>query len=245
MSDEDVIFSEEDKRYATKEGFLNFPKEKFATTILSMGPPASGKTHIMLECLKYWLSVNMFEVYVLILPNFKNEMNDSYAFLNDYENVYIYESFHQSEIEKLLIGPAEKEIEDYKKGKLSERPLKFFAIDDATSQAKDIFSSKLLTSLITQNRHYGIHSWLLCHYDKGVLGKKVRQNIYYIFLYPVKQSLLKCCYEDYIDCHDFPDFDSFEEFWTEYVKYKKYGSLLLTKYGKGCYNPEARLWFAP
>jgi hypothetical protein len=33
MSDEDVIFSEQDKRYATKEGFLNFPKEKFATTL--------------------------------------------------------------------------------------------------------------------------------------------------------------------------------------------------------------------
>jgi hypothetical protein len=243
QDDENQInLSEEDKYLATKEGFLNFPKHKFCTSILSLGPPACGKTRMMLKCLEYWLSVNMFKDYHLVLPNFKNEMSDSYKWLEPYKNVYVYESFHEKEMRKIL-DVIDDEVDDFRAGKIKERPRRFFAIDDATSQNKDIFNSKTILSFITQNRHYQIDTWILAHYDKGVIGRKCRQNIFYMFLYPVKPKLLQACYEDYIDNDEFPTFDDFYKFWQEMVKNKKYGSLLLTNYGKGAVNSTVRNWF--
>jgi uncharacterized protein Usg len=240
--DYDINFSEEDQHTATKEGFLEFPKEQFCTTIMSIGPPACGKTHNLLESLKYWIETNMFQEYYLVLPNFKSEMSGSYKWLLDYDNVVVYESFKEKDMRK-VIDLAKQEAEDFEDKKITERPRRFFAIDDATSQNKNIFTSQTMLEIITQNRHYFIHSWLLLHYDKGVVGKKSRENIYYILLYPVKPKLLESAFEQYLDIDEFPTFDEFYAFWRERVKNKKYGSLLITKYGKGCVNSTVRNWF--
>jgi uncharacterized protein Usg len=243
QDDENQInLSDEDRYAATKEGFLNFPKDQFCTSILSLGPPACGKTFVMMECVKYWLSVNMFQEYYLVLPNFKNEMSGSYDWLKPHANVKVYQSWKENDMKKLL-EIADKEAEDFKNRKIAERPRRFFAIDDATSQNEDIFKSKTLLSFICQHRHYFIHSFIACHYDKGVIGKKCRNNIYYMFFYPVKPELLQNCYKDYIDMDEFPTFDDFYKFWRERVRSKKYGSLLVTKYGKGAVNSTVRNWF--
>jgi hypothetical protein len=45
----------------------------------------------------------MFDEYILILPTYEYEQNDSYAFLRDYgENVTIYDNYHPKIGERLL-----------------------------------------------------------------------------------------------------------------------------------------------
>ena len=66
---------------STKEGFLNFPANEFCTTCLSLACPGSGKTYLLLKCLKEWLKMGMFEEYHVVLPAFKNEMSGSYDWL--------------------------------------------------------------------------------------------------------------------------------------------------------------------
>jgi hypothetical protein len=87
---------------ASKKDFLEFPATDFCTTILSMGPPRSGKTYLMLKCVKEWLEMGMFEKYVMVLPSFKNEADGSYDWLMEHENVTVYESYHDHIGKQLL-----------------------------------------------------------------------------------------------------------------------------------------------
>lgn len=224
---------------ASKKDFLEFPAVKYATTILSLGPPRSGKTYIMLECVKEWLKMGMFESYHMVLPSFKNEADGSYDWLMKHENVFIYESFHDHISQKILTEQ-EKANDLFKKGKLKEKPRIFFCVDDATSQGKNLFQSKTMIAFATQNRHYNIHSWFLLHYDKGTVAPKIRQNIFWIFLYPVKPKLLEIAYDDYIDFKEFRKFEDFQNFWDKYISKQAHGCLLL---GNKKYNPYCSTWF--
>ena len=51
-----------------KEDFLRFPDTDYCTSILSIASPGSGKTYILLKCLKAWIDMGMFEEYHVILP---------------------------------------------------------------------------------------------------------------------------------------------------------------------------------
>jgi hypothetical protein len=228
---------------ATQEAFLHFPANEFCTTIMSMGPPFSGKTWMLLKCLKYWLKVGMFEKYFIVLPQFKNEMEGSYDFLNDkqYEDhVFIYESFHEDKALE-LIGEQEKSRALFKSGKIKQQPRYFFCIDDATSQGSSMFKSKVLKRFATENRHLFIHSWFLMHYDKGTIEPAVRNNIMWVCLYPLKAVLLQKAYVDYVNYPEFKKFDTFEAFFDKYVMPKKHGFLLMRTKGK--YNPNPSNWF--
>lgn len=226
-----------------KTSFLHFPAEEFCTTIMSIGPPFSGKTWLLINCLKYWLENGMFEKYFLVIPQFKNEMEGSYNFLNDkkYKDyVVIYESFHEDKAQQ-FINEQTKNRDLFRSGKIKEQPRYFFAIDDATSQGAKMFRSAVLKRLATENRHLFIHSWFLLHYDKGVLDPKVRQNLLWLALYPLKKTLLKHAYENYVDNDDFDEFDEFKSFFDSYVKKHEHGFLLIRTKGK--YNPGACNWF--
>ena len=55
-----------------KEDFLRFPDTDYCTSILSIASPGSGKTYILLKCLKAWIDMGMFEEYHVILPSYKS-----------------------------------------------------------------------------------------------------------------------------------------------------------------------------
>jgi hypothetical protein len=226
---------------ASKKDFLEFPATDFCTTILSMGPPRSGKTYLMLKCVKEWLEMGMFEKYVMVLPSFKNEADGSYDWLMEHENVTVYESYHDH-IGKAIIAEQEKNNLLFKAGKLEQKPRVFFCIDDATSQGKNLFASASMMAFATQNRHLTIHSWFLLHYDKGVVTPKMRNNILWVILYPVKKKLLEQAFDSYID---FPEFDDFKKdfmpFWNQNVTKNKYGCLLIR--GKEKYTTTSSGWF--
>ena len=227
--------------YAEKEKFLTFPAEEFCTTIMSFGPPRSGKTFIALKCIKQWLDMGMFEQYILILPSYQNEMDDSYAWLGEYEQITIYEKFHDSELQPIL-EQQKKNKQLFKDGKIEYMPRVFVFIDDATSQGKAMFQSETLVTLATQNRHYAIHTWVAIHYDKGIVPPAVRLNINFVFVYPVKEKQLQAIHEQYIDFDEFNNFKKdFLPFWQQEIKTKKYGVLLVA--GKDSFNSDVSDWF--
>lgn len=224
-----------------KDDFLNFPIDDYCSTILSLGQPRSGKTFVMLKCVEQWLKMGMFDEYHMVLPAFKNEADGSYDWLLNYDNVYVYEKYYDR-IGNTLIKTAMENDEKWKKKKIPKKPRIFFCVDDATSEGK-MFQSESLRALATKNRHLNITSWFLSHYCKGVLDPKVRMNIKYIFLYPVKSKLLKMVWEDFIDFQEFDDFKKeFMPFWREYITPKKYGVLLVN--GRESYNPMVDSWFS-
>jgi hypothetical protein len=227
---------------ASKKDFLEYPATDICTTVLSMGPPRSGKTYLMLQCVKAWIEMGMFERYVMVLPSFKNEADGSYDWLLQYdEYVDIYESYHDH-IGEAIIAQQEKNNELHKAGKLQERPRIFFCIDDATGQGTKLFKSESLLKIVTQNRHIFIHSWLLLHYDKGVVTPKMRNNILWVVLYPVKKKLLEQAFDSYINFPEFDDFkQDFKPFWDKNVRQKKHGCLLIKDKEK--YTTSACDWF--
>lgn len=226
----------------SKEEFLNFAKDQYCTTIMSLGPPFSGKTWIALKTIKQWIDMKMFDEYYVVLPSFRNEMKGSYDWMEKIPNMHIYESIRHKVLEDLIVK-CEKNNELFKKGKLKVKPRYFFFCDDATSQGKGLFSADVIRRLVTENRHLNIHSWFCLHYDKGILDPKVRSNIFFVFLYKVKDVLLKKSYEEYVTFDEFDDYKQFKEFWKEYVSKNKFGCLLIK--GKDSYNPNVCNWYEP
>jgi hypothetical protein len=227
---------------ASKIGFLEFPATQMCTTTLSFGPPKSGKTYLALECMKYWIEVGMFDHYYCVIPQFKNEQNDSYQWMNQYmDRITIYESFHDSHFEKVILEQEKYKDESKKNNDAIMRRI-FVFVDDATTQ-QNLFQSITLIKLVTCNRHLCIHSWLCVHYAKGVIKPAVRLNINFVFVYPMKEQLIKAIYDDYIPSKwkEFAKFEQFMTFWAEYVESKKYGCLLIA--GSEQYSPFCSSWF--
>lgn len=226
----------------TKEGFLNFPAKEYCTTCLSLGAPGSGKTYVFLQCLKWWIDHKTFSEYHCVLPSYKNEMSGSYDWLETEKNVFVYESYHEltgAQIVKKQL----KNHSDFKKGKLKSMPRIFFAIDDASSEGK-IFKSESIVEMVTKNRHLHVHSWLLAHADKGIILPRVRQNIFFVFIYKIKDNFLQHAFKEYVNFpNDFDDYKKeFKPFFKEHVIPQQYGCLLLG--GNRDYSPYVYRWFS-
>lgn len=227
---------------ATKEEFIRFPTDNFCTSILSLGVPFSGKTFVFLGVLKEWLKRKTFDEVHLVLPQFKNEMNGSYKWiLDEYPDVHVYEEYHDS-IAKSILDKQTKLADLQALGKLKTKfPKVFFAIDDATGQGT-LFESSTLLKLITQNRHIQVHSWYLMHFDKGIIKPRIRQNMYFLLLYKVKEEFLKHCFKEYIQFDEFDNYNEFKEWWREYLQPQEYGCMIVA--GKKAYSPDPALWFS-
>jgi hypothetical protein len=227
---------------STKEGFLNFAKNEYCTTCLSLACPGSGKTYLLLKCLRAWFDMNMFDEYHVVLPAFKNEMSGSYDWLETEKKVFVYEKYH-NKLGEELVTKQRKNKELQKKGKLKEMPRIFFCIDDFTSQGK-LFESDAIKSIVTENRHLFIFSWFLGHADKGCIKPAVRQNIFFVFIYKLKDNFLHHAFKEYVNFPiDFDDYKKdFKPFFKEYVIPKQYGALLLG--GSRDYSPRVDEWFS-
>ena len=227
---------------ASKKDFLTFPVSDFCTTIMSIGPPGSGKTYLLLESLKHWLKNNVFDEYHIVAPAFENEMEDSYAFLRPYlkKEVSVYGMYTNSLADRLVLE-AKRNNEKFRAGKIKRKPRVFFAVDDATGQ-RELFDSPSLERIIVENRHLNIHSWLLLHQDKKVVTPKIRENMRFIIIYPLHVEKLKYMFSNYINFPtDFENYKEFWEFWKEYVLPNEHASLLVCD--RIGYTPDCRLWF--
>lgn len=211
---------------SSQELFLKQPYES-CRPVISIGPPGSGKSFIMTNCLKYWLKHNTFDQYHLILPAYKYEQNDSYAFLKKYEKekwMNIYESYSPVIANKLI---KQGEIEDQKK-----KPRVLFVMDDCTVQGNALMYSDELIKLAVMCRHYQVMTWLLAHADKAIVPPKVRAQLKFVFIYDVAPSLLESIYKQFVDDPDFKRFRDFETYWYKEVQPKKHCCLFLDKIRK-------------
>lgn len=227
---------------STKDGFLNFPKDEYCTTCLSIAPPASGKTFIMLECLKIWVKNKMFDEFVVVLPSYKNEMSGSYEWLEPLQNVFVHEAYNDI-IGQELVEKQKKNHALFKAKKIKQMPRVFFCVDDASSE-KNLFQSDSILSLVTKNRHLNVHSWFLLHADKGVIPPAVRQNIHYVFIYKLKDNFLQHVFKEYVNFSvDFDDYrKDFKQFFKDFVIPHQFGCLLIG--GSRDYSPNVHEWFA-
>ena len=59
--------------------------------LLSIGQKSSGKTHFLINYIKFALYKNIYTEYHLCLPSYQYEQNQSYDFLKQSKNnIYIY-----------------------------------------------------------------------------------------------------------------------------------------------------------
>jgi hypothetical protein len=237
--------SKEIRKDTSKVEYLNFPASDFCTTSLFFGPPGSGKTFLALQCIRYWIENGFFETYVMIIPQYKREMNGSYKWLDQYmDRVHVFESFNDEKIQKFVDQQKKWRDEvDAEKRSTEDMPRMCFFIDDGTSLSKDMFKSSVMRTIVTENRHIFIHSLICCHYLRSVVDKAVRANIKFYFVYPVKTELLQDIHKEYIP-RKFKELDNFKKdflpFFEKYVEKHKYPCLLI---GPNSYNPNCCNWF--
>lgn len=71
--------------------------------ILSIGTKGSGKTFLLLKYLKFALSNNIYDQYILVLPMFELEENKSYQFINaNNPNIFIFSTYSEVITDNLI-----------------------------------------------------------------------------------------------------------------------------------------------
>lgn len=185
--------------------------------LCSVGSKGAGKTSFMLACLRACLERGIFDDYVLILPSYEVEADDSYAFLEDFEEVTIYTKYHESIARKLY----------NRNHDIKTRKATLFVIDDASAFAIDLHNGKSseLVGLISESRHVKVTTWLLVHSLRNILSPIMRENIRYLLLYSItNRRLLEAVYEEYMSVY--MDKNQFME-WYRNVSRAKFSCFML------------------
>lgn len=187
--------------------------------ILSLGTKGSGKTFLLLQYLKFALANNIYQQYVLILPAFSVEKNDSYAFLRAHlksnKNLFIFEGYDPVISEQFIARQ--------KKNKLDT----LFVIDDASGEQMFNIDPDL-KELITIARHIlgdGAF-WLLAHSSKKILSPFLRSNIDIIILSNLTSAkLLNDIYEEMLSL--IMQHKDFIQIFKDDVKAIEYGAIYI------------------
>lgn len=162
--------------------------------VLSIGTKGSGKTYLALKFLKFAMEYGLYDRYILVLPMFSLEENDSYSFINPKEkHIFIFDTYNEV-ITSELMKDQEKNIK--KKDKV------FFFIDDASGE--NVFRiDDSLRHLITSIRHYNVALWMCVHSASGILNPFIRQQTDILFLSKITNyKLLKNIYEEFLSLMD-------------------------------------------
>jgi hypothetical protein len=164
--------------------YLN--KKNTGKCILSAGLKNGGKSYLMNQVLRYAFKNKLFDQYVLVLPSYQCEANDSYDFIDEKDpNVLIFTEY--SEILPKKIMNYQTKLINKKKDK---KKIAFF-VDDASGQTVDsIHLDQPLKQLITIIRHMNTVLWLVCHATSGVISKFLRSNLDIMIVYNLSNLML-------------------------------------------------------
>lgn len=157
--------------------------------ILSLGTKGSGKTHLLLNYLRFCFENEKYEKYILILPAYNFEQNDSYEFIDSKrKDIYIMTEYSEAITKKLY----DIQTKDKHKKKT------LFVLDDASGMS--LFNlDDSLRQLITVLRHTNITMWMLIHAAKGILSTFIRMNTDVLLLSKItNKKLLETIYEEYL-----------------------------------------------
>jgi hypothetical protein len=221
---------------ASEEDFIDV---KTNYIYLAIGGKGGGKSFLLLNFVRHHLQHNSFDEYHLVLPSFKNEQNDSYAWLADYKKqVYIYSEYSPYLTNKLI---ERGDTDDPKKKRRV-----FYAIDDSTSMSKDIKNDPGIMTIATQSRHLGITFYLVSHGSRSILQAAFRQQIDRLVIYRItNRKLLEAIYEEWFSTNPmFPDFKTWLAFYNEYVLNVEYGAIFvnLRTMGHENFTPFVKEW---
>lgn len=161
---------------------------------LSIGSKGSGKTFLMLKYLKFALTNDLYDQYVLVLPMFEMEQNGSYKFINEKDpKIFVFESYNEVITANLI----KQQVKEKKKKKKI-----LYVIDDASGE--DVFHiDDSLRNLITSIRHYNVGLWMCIHSASGILSPFIRQQTDILFLSKITNyKLLKNIYEEFLSLMD-------------------------------------------
>ncbi|MDP2059188.1 MAG: ATPase/DNA packaging protein [Flavobacteriaceae bacterium] len=212
--------------------------------MFSIGPRGTGKTFLALESVKVWLAGNVFTHLYFVLPDFEDEQHDSYAWLRQYENVTVFESYSSKVGKEILERSDKNSAENRKNPKVPlERYMLF--VDDATNDGDKLMRCPYLVKISTSARHKRIHSWFCVHAVAGVIPPKIRYMAGFVFIYPVHREMMKTLYKEFIRFpKDFKNFKEFEAFFEEHVECEEFGCLLINhQYKPHSFNPYVCHWF--
>jgi len=190
---------------------------KTADRVIAMiGVKGSGKTFQMLSLIKYFLENNIYCEYHLILPSFRHEQKDQYAFLTKYKsNVFIYSHYIDEIAEELL----EKQIKSKNKKKI------LLAIDDATHMSEEM-TKPHLSEIATTSRHCRITLILCLHAARRIMQTSLRYNLDYIFMFRISNDkLLEGLYEENFSSmvEDFENYRDFKSYFYSVINQKVSG----------------------
>lgn len=167
-----------------------------------------------MKCVQEWYKANVFDEYIFVLPAWGIEQNDTYAFLENWENTTIYDAYHPEISNKLL----DRQIKIIKKNGRDNSPRVFMFIDDTTHQRQELMKDPHLVKICTMSRHYNIHLWIAMHATKNVIPPGVRAQMSFIFVYDIKPTQIKLVYDEYMNSHDFKRYDDFHDYWEEKIQ---------------------------
>ena len=154
---------------------------------LAIGQKGSGKSYTLLNFLRHCFINKLFEQYILILPSYSCEADDSYKFINYKDkNIYIFESYDSYISEQFLQSQSKQ-----KKHTL-------FVIDDASSQ--NIWNiDNALKHIITILRHLDTCLYIIAHAASNILSPFLRMNVDVLLLSKItNHKLLETIHEEYL-----------------------------------------------
>lgn len=183
------------------KAFLDTDHEAF---ILSVGNKKSGKTTTLI---KYIIeNYEKYDVFILFLPAFKNEIDNKYKFLENIPNIYIIDGKYSTNISDIVLNIVNQGFKT------------FFCIDDSTSINKhDIYTDKMIL-LISQARHMHSRIYIISHTINHVIDSKARPMIDFILIHSIGNSKLlqKSIYEEFASMH----IDNYQDFKRQYKEPK-------------------------
>jgi hypothetical protein len=180
--------------------FLTYAKETDFTA-LNVGCKGSGKTHIVLQFLKWAYHNQIYEKYFFVLPSYSFEQKNSYDFITEMKkekmnNVFIFTKFSQAHLEKLVYDQSNSNNERC-----------FFFIDDSTGHVD--LNSNLFKKIFTTARHIKISLWVCAHALKKILTPVIRANCDFVFMFNIDEESVR---ESIFNIKEFKNKDLKNEF---------------------------------
>ena len=183
---------------------------------LLTGIKQSGKSYMLMQWIKYAMSLKRFSHYYLMLPGFLTEADDQYAWLKSFSCVTIFTKYSPKIIEMIR--------KDNKPGS------KCFCLDDSTNYGSEFKTDPSFLELVTTSRHMKISMVLVVHSLKSILSTGIRNNIDNIFMFKItNENLLKTVSEEYLSAltKDFKNYKEFVGYYIERVNSVKYGCMFI------------------
>lgn len=170
-------------------------KKNTGRVIMSLGTKSGGKSFLMNQYLRYCFAHKLYDIYMLVLPSYDVEANDSYSFIDEKnKDILIFTEYNEALPDKIM--KYQRKLIDKKQQKKKI----LFVIDDASGEHIDSFHlDPNLKRLITSIRHFNCMLWMIVHAVSGCVSTFARANTDVLIMYNItNQNLLENLYDEYL-----------------------------------------------